>query len=811
MALLWGRAGTMIYNDAYSVIAGNKHPQVLGMNVVDAWPEAAEFNANVMEKVLQGQRLSYVDRGFELNRTGAPEQVWLNLDYSPIPDEDGTPVGVLAVVVETTERFRAQCALQENERQLRFLDSLAAHTIQLSGADAILATTTRLLGEYLDVAICAYADVEPDADHFTIRGDWCIPGVPSLVGHYSLSTFGSLVEKQLHTGLPLVLGDVHEQLAPDDAQMFLQLGVASSICMPLIKDGKLTAMMAVHGNTPRAWKTNEISLLREVTERSWAHIERVRAAEQVRKTELRFVERLEEQVAQRTAQLMQSEANIRAIFDTSHLYQWMTCPEGKVIYANATALAGAGTTLAETEGQLFWDSAWFERSAGASETVKTAMANVAAGATESFSLSVEEHRGTRVFDFSIRPMLDQSGSVIGMVPEALDKTDRLKAEQALHQSQKMEAIGKLTGGIAHDFNNLLTVVQSSLDLLSRRVPEDPRVSRLIDTAKEAASRGASLTSRMLSFARIQELQRQPSDVEPLLLEIGEFLRSSLGSMIILDVQVAPALPRIETDRHQLESALLNLAVNARDAMKGEGLLTITAQARTLAAPEGNIKPGDYVCLSVVDQGEGMDAPTLKRALDPFFTTKAVGKGTGLGLSMAYGFAEQSGGGLRLHSVPGRGTTVELWLPAVGQPDSGLGNQPSATARSDCNGKASSVTILLVDDDEPVLNNTATMLEELGYRVRKASSARDALILLEHEPVDLVITDYAMPFMSGLNLAAEISQHWPALPVILVSGYVERHALTRHDIPFLSKPFSLTRIDALITDVLQTPKGALARP
>ena len=805
MALLWGRAGILIYNDAYAVIAGNKHPQLLGMNVVDAWPEAAEFNTNVMDKVLQGQRLSYVDQGFELNRNGAPEQVWLNLDYSPVPDEDGTPVGVLAVVVETTERFHAERVLQENEKQLRFLDGLAAQTIQLSEADVILATTTRMLGEYLQVAICAYADVEPDTDHFNIRGDWSLPGVPSLVGHYKLSSFGRLVEEQLHTGLPLVLNDVHQQLAPDDAHLFLQLGVASSICMPLIKDGKLTAMMAVHGNTPRAWKTNEISLLREVTERSWAHIERVRAAEEVRKAELRFVERLEEQVEQRTAQLMQSEANIRAIFDTSHLYQWMTCPAGNVIYANATALAGAGTTLAEVEGQPFWNSPWFDHSTAASETVKAAMANVAAGATESFSLSLEQARGMRHFDFSIRPMRDNAGAVIGMVPEALDKTDRLKVEQALHQSQKMEAIGKLTGGIAHDFNNLLTVVQSSLDLLTRRVPEEPRVLRLIDSAKEAANRGASLTARMLSFARMQDLQRQPNDVEPLLIEIGDFLRLSLGPMIILDVQVAPSLPRIDTDRNQLESALLNLAVNARDAMDGEGLLTITAQARTLAVADGNIKPGDYVCLSVIDQGTGMDAPTLKRALDPFFTTKAVGEGTGLGLSMAYGFAEQSGGGLKLHSVPGRGTTVELWLPAIGQADADLSSQAAATVAFDRSGKASAVTILLVDDDELVLNNTSTMLEEIGHQVVKANSGGDALSVLERTQVDLVITDYAMPFMSGLNLAAEISKHWPTLPVILVSGYVERHALTRYDLPFLSKPFSLARIDALITNVLQAPK------
>lgn len=284
MVLLWGEDGIMIYNDAYSIFAGERHPQLLGSKVREGWPEVADFNDNVMKVGLSGGTLSYKDQELLLSRRGRPEQVWMNLDYSPVIDESGQPGGVIAIVVETTERVLAEkqrqlfeVQLRENESRLRFLDTLGKETAKSLDADDILNTTTRMLGRHLNVAVCAYADMEPDQDHFTIRGDWNAPGSASIVGHYSLATFGQLAVRNLRAGCPLILNNVAVELAPEEAQTFLRLGLAATICIPLVIRGRLTALMAIHDKVPRKWSDSELALLTEVTERSWAHIQRVRA------------------------------------------------------------------------------------------------------------------------------------------------------------------------------------------------------------------------------------------------------------------------------------------------------------------------------------------------------------------------------------------------------------------------------------------------------------------------------------------------------------------------------------------------------
>ena len=277
MVMLWGEHGVMIYNDGYSRFAADNHPRILGSKVREAWPEVADFNDNVMKVGLAGGTLAFKNHLLSLNRTGSFEDVWMNLDYSPVYDDDGAPAGVLAVVVETTDAVNSDAALRKSEARLRFLDLLGKETAQCSDPQEVLAITTRMVADELGVSNCAYADMDEDQDGFTIRGDWAREGSLSIVGHYSLADFGKLAVWNLSAGLPLVVNDNLAELAPEEAATFQNIGIAATICMPLVKNGRLTALMAVHHKTPHVWTEEELAFIREVAERSWAHVERTRA------------------------------------------------------------------------------------------------------------------------------------------------------------------------------------------------------------------------------------------------------------------------------------------------------------------------------------------------------------------------------------------------------------------------------------------------------------------------------------------------------------------------------------------------------
>ena len=393
---------------------------------------------------------------------------------------------------------------------------------------------------------------------------------------------------------------------------------------------------------------------------------------------------------------------------------------------------------------------------------------------------------------------DEGGTLIGFAKVTRDITEKKQAgrsleeaREALFQAQKLEAIGQLTGGIAHDFNNLLMVILSSMELLRRRLPDDGKVVSLLDNAMHAANRGAALTQRMLSFARRQDLNQKAVNLPELVLGMTDLLQRSLGPSIRIESRFPMGLPKIQTDPNQLEAALLNLAVNARDAMPAGGPLIISAREENLPAGHRlRLDPGRYVCLSVEDRGEGMSEDILARATEPFFTTKGVGKGTGLGLSMVQGFAEQCGGRLVLRSDKGSGTTIEIWLPAAEastQPE--VQDVPlSASATKPANGRE--LVVLAVDDDALVLMNTAAMLEDLGHTVREATSGKEALnILGQGTRIDLVVTDQAMPRMTGVELAQAIRADWSSLPIILATGYAELPPGLASELPKLSKPFT----------------------
>jgi signal transduction histidine kinase/CheY-like chemotaxis protein len=375
---------------------------------------------------------------------------------------------------------------------------------------------------------------------------------------------------------------------------------------------------------------------------------------------------------------------------------------------------------------------------------------------------------------------------------------RSKLEEAFRQAQKMEAVGQLTGGVAHDFNNLLAAVLGNLKLLRKRLGGDDAARRLIDGAIEGAERGASLTQRLLAFARQQDLHPAAVDVAELICGMIEMLRRSIGPLIRVETAFADDLWPAHVDANQLELALLNLVVNARDAMPEGGRLKLSARNARVAVEDDALAAGDYVCLAVGDTGAGMDGATLAHATEPFFTTKGAGKGTGLGLSMVHGLAAQSGGALHLSSQPGAGTTAELWLPraqalaaqAIAAPDRATPQRPRCCA------------VLVVDDDRLISAATGEMLKDLGHRVIEAASGSRALeILRAGTPVDVVVSDEAMPGMRGTELAAEIRASWPDLPVILATGYAELPKSSALRLPMLRKPYAQEDLAAAIVKVI----------
>lgn len=845
MFIAWGEELTFLYNDAYSKILGEKHPSAFAMRFKDIWAEIWADILPLIDSAMKGEATYSEDLPLIMNRAGYDERSWFTFSYSPIRDRDGKVRGMFCAATETTQRVLLEqrqafhLALEEelkhigepldvmaaatetlgkalgiarvgyasidedqehilverdwtdgrigsvagryrmndfgeeviaalkrgevvsiddidadarvagvaaayhavgsrttlavplikNERfwamfflhhpvphrwtpdeialatevaertwsaverarseaekaqytqRLDFLDALGKATSTLRDADAILDVTTGMLGRYLQASSCAYADMDEDEDGFTIRGDWAAPGAPHITGRYSLKDFGKLAVAELSNGRPLVINDNLSEIDPEEAATFQEIGITATICMPLVKDGKLTALMAVHHGRPHRWTPHELSVVREVTDRSWAHVERVRSEAELRASQaelLRANERLEAAVVERTQELM-------------------------------------------------------------------------------------------------------------------------AAEESLRHAQKMEAVGQLTGGLAHDFNNLLAGMLGSLEAIRSRL-EQGRLSdidRYLTASIGAAKRGASLTQRMLAFSRRQTLAPKPTDVNMLVGSMEELVRRTIGPAVALEVVQMPDPWPALVDEGQLESALLNLCINGRDAMPDGGVLTIeTANCwvDARASSKLGLAEGEYVLISVADTGTGMDAETIARAFDPFYTTKPLGEGTGLGLSMVWGFAGQSGGTVRLDSQLGKGTTVSVYLPrfsgAVDPQLELVGEDKSALA------VAAAHVVLLVDDEPLIRMVTAEHLEDLGYVVVEAGDARQAIKLLETDrKFDLLLTDVGLPHgMNGRQLADIARETRRDLPVIFITGYAENavlnHGHLQPKMEILTKPFDM---------------------
>lgn len=642
--LFWGEAFAALYNDAYAPTIGSKHPHALGRPGKEYWRELWHDLEPLLRGVREtGQTFSAKDRPFYIERHGLGETVYFDVSYSAVREADGSVGGVLCLVTETTERVR----LQQNQA---FLLELGRTLPGLGEADRIEAYVVSRLAEHLGAAQVCFGEDQGDGAGFKVAHDWA-EGVPSLVGQHHYATYGASLHEQLAAGQVV-------QQAYDSATSPLS-GLCSTLHVPVLRGGRLEALLGVHFHSPRQCLEEECQLVEEAAKQGWAAITHARAERALHLLNDSLEERVTAALAQREAAMLQ-----------------------------------------------------------------------------------------------------------------------------LHEAHKLEMIGQLTGGIAHDLNNMLTPIIASFELL-RRQPHSERAPRLIDGGLQAAERARNLVGRLLGFARRQTLKPQAVSLAALVEDMHELLARSLGPTVAVQVQIDPALPAVLVDPHQLELALLNLAVNARDAMGDGGTLRICAGLETDGPPRpAGLTEGTLVWLQVRDSGSGMDEDQLRRCVEPFYSTKGVGKGTGLGLPMVQGLAVQSGGGFQIRSQQGGGTVATLWLPssdvAAVCRDSEMAEVPLADG---------ALRVLLVDDEEIVRHATALQLRELGYQVTEAASAAAALQLLEKGwwP-DVLVTDHVMADMTGVRFAQQMRERQADLPVLIITGYANLTPRELKGFEVLRKPY-----------------------
>ncbi len=1030
IVMLWNDDGVMLYNDAYSAFAGRRHPQLLGSKVREGWPEVADFNDNVMKVGLAGGTLHYKDQELTLDRHGSPQPAWMDLDYSPVLGEDGKPAGVLAIVVETTERVLADRRLKADRERLAvmfeqapgfmamlrgpehrfelanpayerligrsgltgktaqevlpevaaqgyielldrvfasgetFTSSASPITIQMPDGslserflDFVYQPITEagevvgIFVEGYDVTAAQRDAAERDRAQAALRRSefelqQLADALPALVSYMTIDDAGdaryefvnrfyeswfaqpraSFLGKRVRD----VVGDAayagveaHLERAKRGARLSFEQ------FMPYREDDnrwvavdyvpRLNGAGRVEGVYALVHDISEVKRvereLREASERvqlaldagaivgTWvwdvpadrvtaderfAHsfglpVEQCRVGLTVDQVMASIHPDDHERVARQISRALDAggpfmcqyrvlnadgsfrwvEANGRAelaadgrplrfpgvVLDIEErravaaerdqaldLLRTFTEAVPGVVYAKDRAgrllIGNRGTTeligrppeqyIGRTDAEFLDDR---DQAAAVMANDRRIMETGVAEQVEEEITLADGHR--TVWLSTKAPLRDATGGVIGLIGSSVDITarrvaeealqasraelhrlnetleqrvaaamaEREQAQEALRQSQKLESMGQLTGGVAHDFNNLLTPIVGSLDMLQRRGVGGEREQRLIGGALLSAERAKTLVQRLLAFARRQPLQPAAIDVPSLVDGMADLIAATSGPQVKVVVDTEPGLPPASADPNQLEMALLNLGVNARDAMENGGTLRISVGQEAIGPDHrSGLRSGDYILLSVADTGVGMDEATLARAVEPFFSTKGVGKGTGLGLSMVHGLASQLGGALTISSRRGVGTNVELWLPVSDRPVASLASRTAAPAT------ARAGKVLLVDDEEIVRTSTADMLCDLGYEVIEAASAEAALARIAAGLApDLLITDHLMPGMTGTELVRRLRVERPGLPALLVSGYAEVEDLAP-DLPRLAKPFRQADLAASIASL-----------
>ncbi|KZD06343.1 hypothetical protein AUP43_10890 [Oceanibaculum pacificum] len=957
LVTLWGEAGIMIYNDAYAVFAGQRHPQLLGSAVREGWPEVADFNDNVMRVCLAGGTLSYRDKELTLYRQGAPEQLWLNLDYSPVLDEAGAPAGVIAIVVETTGKVRAEQRLMAERKGLRrMIEQAPGFFAMLSGPDYIFTMANAALLEmvnyrdlygkplrealpemvaqgFLDLLDKARDTGEPFIGHgvrVLLRHKPGAPPEERFVDFIYQPVFeeggavsgilvqGHDVTEQKRGEAALRESEARFRLVSESAPVMLWMGDASGKCVYLnealrafwgVAEEKVgsfdwsemlhpedrdalfepfgKAMAAQEGFVTEARfrrADGEYRLIRTRAQPRFdagggfvgmigvnVDITESRKAEQSLRRETRILEILNKTGAAIAAELdldtivqMVTDAGVEltgaqcgAFFynvldaqgDTYMLYALSGPPRdafAKFPMPRATAIfrptfEGAGIVRSDDitqderygknpphkgmppghlpirsylavpvisrSGEVLGGLLFGHEEPGMfkaeHETLLVGIAGQAAIAVDNARLFQALERELAERRRAEEALQALNATLEGRV--AIEVAEHSKTEEALRQAQKMEAIGKLTGGVAHDFNNLLQVVSGNLQLLAKDVAGNERSAARVSNALAGVARGAKLASQLLAFGRRQALEPKVVNIGRLVTGMEDMLRRSLGEGIEIETMVSGGLWNTLIDPGQLENALLNLAINGRDAMQEFGKLTIEVGNAFLddayARSHPDVAAGQYVMLAVTDTGSGMPADILAQVFEPFFSTKAEGRGSGLGLSMVYGFVKQSGGHVKLYSEVGQGTTVKLYLPRSTQ----MEDMP--TAMMDVPASGGSETILVAEDDDEVRATVVEMLSDLGYRVLTAKNAAAALTVIESGvPIDLLFTDVVMPgALKSPELARKAVERQPGLAVLFTSGYTENSIVHggRLDpgVELLPKPYTREAMARKIRHVL----------
>lgn len=893
MVTMWGADGVMIYNEGYARIACERHPQQLGVPVRESWPDEADFNDNVMRVCMAGGTLSYQDAELDLRRHGVPEQVWLSLDYSPIVAEDSGIAGVLALVVETTEKVRAQRYLAGEQDRLRamfaqapgFIATLEGpqHRYELANeaylglvqrADIIGRTVHEVLPEVASQGFIAlldqvYASGRPHTgaeteiwltaangesrQHYLdfvfqpVRGD-----AGAVIGIFvqgndvtervraeramreseaRFRTFAQAMPAQVWAAdasgqlnwfndrIFAYGGYRHEDLVADGWGRMIHPGDlhtlrtrwTESVATGMVFEAEVR--LRRHDGSYR-WHLNRALPLRGENGLVTGWVGTNTDIEEQKNTAQRYAalnDDLQGQVALRTAERDRMWRLSKDIL--------LVCAfDGRVQAISPAFGALLGWQEADILGKNFLELVHPEdRPATCAQ-----MAALGRGAyVNKFENRYRRKDGSWcLLSWTAAPdecHVHAIGRDITADREQLETIRR--TELALQQSQKMETIGKLTGGVAHDFNNLLQIISGNLQLLQMsevaRKAAGADCARWIENARLAVDKGAKLASYLLAFGRRQPLEPKVIKISRLVANMEDLLRRSLGEEIEIEMVISGGLWNTAVDVAQVENALLNLAINARDAMDGRGRMTIEATNAVLddlyCSAHGDVTPGQYVMLAVSDTGCGMPPEVVNRAFEPFFSTKEEGKGTGLGLSMVYGFVKQSGGHVKIYSEPGQGTTVKLYLPRSTAAEEPLGPVESQQA------VGGSETILVAEDDEAVRATVVEMLSGLGYRVLKAPDASAALAVIDSGvPIDLLFTDVVMPGpLRSPELARMARERLPNLAVLFTSGYTENAIVHggRLDpgVELLGKPYTRERLARRIRRVLASQKRQAAPP
>jgi len=798
MLLLWGPQLTQIYNNGFAVLAGNKHPHAFGQPAHQIWPELRDFTDPIYSAVLQGQVRTYSERRFTLQRDGKESDFWLDLTYSPIRDESAQVAGILVTAIETNERRRIALELKQRSEESLKAQKQTEERLQLALA------ATDAVGTW----------------------DWDI-------------------------GQDRFIADAHfAQLHGVDPTLASQLPISEYLQGVHPEDRALIARSIKHCITHGTEYAEEYRLLQADGEVRWVFA-RGRCYKDHHGRPMRFLgAALDLTERKHTEQaLRQSQTELQLIINAMPILISYVDREERFRLNNAAYLDWYGLTPQELYGrtirEVIGEESYFLRAPYIAEAL--------AGRPCSFSLYTPHRDGTqRHALMNYLPRHGPDGAVNGFYIFVIDETERKKteealrnlnetleervsarteqlaqanqrlqnemfererAEDALRHAQKMEAVGQLTGGIAHDFNNMLTGIIGSLDLMQRYIASGraDEIGRFTDAAVSSANRAAALTHRLLAFSRRQSLDRKTLNVNELIHSLEDLIRRTKGDPIELTLRLADNVWPVSTDVSQLENALLNLVINARDAMPDGGELLIETANVYL---DGNdittlepVKAGDYLMLAVSDNGTGMTPSVRSKAFDPFFTTKPIGQGTGLGLSMIYGFAQQSGGHVSLDSLPGQGTCVRLYLPRLHS----LVAEPAVTEEAtQTPAVATGETVVVVEDDPAVRMLVMDLLKELGYRAHEAEDAKGALPLLESDlRVDLLVTDVGLPGMNGRQLAEIARQHRPGLKVLFMTGYAqkaaERQGFLEDGMDMVAKPFSIDLLAGKIrTMISQNP-------